>query len=61
MPKRLTIAAAIVDIFLDGTKVSFITSQSYHKWIPNSLPPLREVQNSVCGSTMLWLKHRSDL
>ena len=30
MPKRLTPAAAIVDIFLDGTKVSVITSQSYH-------------------------------
>ena len=30
MPTRLDAAAAIVDIFLDGTKVSFITSQSYH-------------------------------
>ena len=30
MPKRLTAAAAIVDIFLDGTKISVITSQSYH-------------------------------
>ena len=39
MPKRLTIAAAIVDIFLDGTNVRFITSQSYHKWIPTLFLP----------------------
>ena len=31
MPTRLDAAATIVDIFLDGTNISFITSQSYHK------------------------------
>ena len=48
---RLDIAAATLETVPDGTKVIFITSQSYHKWISVYLLPLCALRE-LCGSTI---------